>query len=58
MAAGLLMVLSYLLSSMTGLIEGHHELGSQWETVGDWVKWLEQCQVTAVEGAEIFQSLW
>ena len=39
-------------------IEGHHELGSQWETVGDWVKWLEQCQVTAVEGAEILQSLW
>jgi len=39
-------------------IESHHELGAKWESVGDWLKWLEQCQVTAVEGAPIIHSLW
>ena len=39
-------------------IESHHELGANWESAGDWVKWLEQCQVTAVEGAQIMHSLW
>lgn len=39
-------------------IESHHELGAKWKSVGDWVKWLKQCQDTVVGGVQIMHSLW
>ncbi len=53
----IIIVLTEVYETMAG-VEDHYKQAGDWQWIGDWRTFMDQCQVTYGGGASIVHSLW